>query len=73
MAGQRKGKRQELTGVWGLRIRGDRISLFCYEDLVQVKVLSKSWLLCFSDLQREPQYLSLGFYYLCYNHLCFGS
>ena len=32
--------------------------------------LSKSslvaWLLCFSDLQAEPQYLSLGFYYSCY-------
>ena len=25
-----------------------------------------SWLLCFSDLQVEPQYLSLGFYYLYY-------
>ena len=25
------------------------------------------WLLCFADLQIEPQYLFLGFYYLCYN------
>ena len=25
------------------------------------------WLLCFSSFQVEPQYLSLGFYYLCYS------
>ena len=27
-----------------------------------------AWLLCFSVLQVEPQYLSLSFYYLCYMH-----
>ena len=25
-----------------------------------------AWLFCFSDLKVEPQYLSLGFHYLCY-------
>ena len=25
---------------------------------------------CFSDLQLEPQHLSLGFYYSCYTQFC---
>ena len=41
-------------------------SPFLSEDLVEVKGLSSGWLLCFSDLQVEPQYLSLGSYYSCY-------
>ena len=59
-----KGKRQELSGVWSLRIHGGGISPFQSEDLVEVKDLSSDWLLCFSDLQFEP-HLSLGFYYSC--------
>ena len=58
-----KRKRQALTGVWILSIRGDRILPFESEDLVEVKGLSSGWLLCFSDLQLGPQYLSLGLYY----------
>lgn len=44
-----KGKRQELGGVWSLRIHGDRILPLLSEGLVEVKVLSSGWLLCFSD------------------------
>ena len=36
------------------------------EDLAELKGFSGGWLLCFSDIQVEPQYVSLGFYYLCY-------
>ena len=35
-----KGKRQELTGVCSLRIRGHKCSPFWSEDLVEVKDLS---------------------------------
>ena len=42
---------------------------FPSEDLIEVKGLSSGWLPFFSDLQVEPQYLSLDFYYLCYNIL----
>ena len=60
----------ELSVVWSLRIRGDRISLASLiRTLVDVKGLSSDWLPCFSDLQAEHQYLSLSFYYLCYSHL----
>ena len=31
----------------------------------EVEVRVSGWLLCFSDLQAGPQYLSLGFYYSC--------
>ena len=58
MAGQRqeyKGEETGLTGVWSLRICGDRILPFQSEDLVEVKSLSRGWLLCFSDLQPELQ------------------
>ena len=70
MGGERsiKGKSQELSGVWSLRLVENLArSPFRSEDLVKVKVLSSGWLLCFSDLQLEPQYLPLGFYYLCYS------
>ena len=53
--------------VWSLRIHEDRISQLQSEDLVEVKGLFSGWLLCFYDLQAEPQFLSLGFYYLCYS------
>ena len=36
-----KGKKKEITGVWSLKISGDRISSFQSEDLVKVKGLSK--------------------------------
>ena len=61
-----KGKKQELSGVWSLRIHGDRISPVRSEDLVEMKGLSSGWLLGFSDLQLDPQHLSLGFYYSSY-------
>ena len=32
----------------------------------EVEVRASGWLLCFSDLQVELQYLSLGFYYWRY-------
>ena len=47
--------------MWSERICGDRISPFGSKDLIEVKGLSSGWLLCFSDLHLEPQYLSLGF------------
>lgn len=48
------GRRQELRGVCSLKIRGDVISSFQSEDLVEIKGLSNGWLLCFSDLQVDP-------------------
>ena len=48
----RKGKRQELTRVWSLRIPGDSISPFWPDDLIEVKGLSSDWLLYFYDLQN---------------------
>ena len=41
-----------------LRMRGGRIAI-----LVKVEARASGQLLCFSDLQVEPQYLSLSFYY----------
>ena len=35
----------------------------------EVEIRASGWLLCFSDLQLEPQYLSLGFYYSCYTYM----
>ena len=32
----------------------------------EVEIRDSNWPLCFSDLQIEPQYLSLGIYYSCY-------
>ena len=62
-----KGKRQELTGVWSLRlvesIAGSHP--FVCLSLGRGKISLVAWLLCFSDLQLESQKLSLGFYYLC--------
>ena len=68
MGGERiiQRERQELTEVWSLRICGDRILPLWFEDFVEVKGLSSGRLFCFYDLQLEPQYLSLSFYYLCY-------
>ena len=74
MAGQKEEYEGEETGTqWRVespqmpQIRGDRILPFWSEDLVEVKGLSSGWLLCFSYLHVESQYLSLGFYYSCYN------
>ena len=33
----------------------------------EVEIRASGWLPCFSDLQLEPQHLSVGFYYLCYS------
>ena len=33
----------------------------------EIEVRTSGWLLCFSDLQVKLHYLSLGFYYSCYN------
>ena len=57
-----KGKRQQWCGVefedpW----RQDLVPFWS-----EVEVRDGDWLLCFSDLEVEPQYLSLGFYYSCY-------
>ena len=52
---------------WSEKTDGEAISHLCSEDLVEVKVLSSGWQLCSSHLQVEPQYLSLGLYYLCYS------
>ena len=35
----------------------------------EVEVRASGWLFCFFDLQVEPQYLSLNFYYLCYREV----
>ena len=51
-----------LTLSLNLRICGGRIAHFWSE----VEVRARDWLFCFSDLQVELQYLSLGFYYLWY-------
>ena len=56
------GQREELSGVWRLRIHGDRILPFLSEDLEEGRCPSSGWLFCFSDLQIEPQYQSLSFY-----------
>ena len=63
-----KGKR--LTQVWSLRICEDRVSSFWSEDLAEVKGFSGGWLLCFSDLHLEPQYLSLICATGCYTNKC---
>ena len=66
MVGQReekKGEEKELSGAWSLRlvesIAGSSLCL----SLDRSKISLVAWLLCFSDLQLEPQNLSLGFYY----------
>lgn len=56
--GNIRGKRQQFNGLWSVRIRGDRISPLQSEDLEEVKGLSTGWLLCFSDVHVELQYLS---------------
>ena len=64
MAGQREEYKGEETGThWSVKSedlwRQDLALLV--EALVEVKGLSSGWLLFFSDLHVEPQYLSLGF------------
>ena len=57
--------KQEETGLMlsvSLRICRGRLTHFWSE----VEVRASVWLICFSDLQVEPQYLSLGFYYSYY-------
>ena len=49
-----KGKRQELSGVWNLRIHEDGISPLRSEDLVEVKGLSSGWLLSFLIFRLNP-------------------
>ena len=69
MAGQREEyKGQEAGTQWSVEseVLWRQDLAFRSEDLVEVKGLSSGWLLCFSDLQLEPLYLSPGFYYLCY-------
>lgn len=46
---------------------GHKISPFPSEDLVEIRGLSRGWLLCFFHLQLVPQYLFLVFNYLCNN------
>ena len=57
------GKRQEISGGQSLQDSW-RQDLTHFQS--EVEVGASGWLLCFADLQVEPQYLSLGFYYLCY-------
>ena len=72
MAGRERNIRQEETGAqWSVESEADgehcRSSrLFVCLSLGRGKIFLVAWLLCFSNLQFEPQYLSLGFYYLCY-------
>ena len=61
-----RGKRQEFRkyGKWGVESSGVMETGLYFWSEVEVRAINR--LLCFSDLQVEPQYLSLGFYYLCY-------
>lgn len=59
------GRRQELSGVWSLRIYGVRISSLPSENLVEVKGLSSGWRICFSIFRLNPN-ICLGFYYSHY-------
>ena len=61
MAGQREEYKGEERNSWNMESEDS-----WRQDLVEVKGLSSGWLFCFSDLQVEPQYLSLGFYYSSY-------
>ena len=53
-------------GVWGVSLQDSwRQDLTHFQSEV-VEVRASGWLLCFSELQVEPQYLSLGFNYSCF-------
>ena len=56
-----RGKRQEFSGVWGVESGFMEIGSLHFWSMVEVR--TRGWLLCFSDLQVEPQYLFLDFYY----------
>ena len=49
--------------VWVMEfgVCGQELTPFQFEVVMR----ASNWLLCFSDLQVEPQYLSLSIYYSC--------
>ena len=61
----RKGEETELSGMGNLRLVESIAGLSLYLGLGRGKASLVVWLLCFSDLQLEPHYLTLGFYYSC--------
>ena len=69
IAGWREDYKEEETGIQcGMEFedlwRQDLTSFWS-----EVDVKDSVWWLCFSDLQDEPQYMSLGF---CYLYQCYS-
>ena len=66
MVGQREEHKEEMRTQYDVEFK-DSWKQDHTPFQSEVKVRAIGWLLCFSDLRTEHQYVSQSFYYLCYS------